>query len=405
MNDNLAADLASLRIDRSKKGPDRRLRTFFGALLGLGAVGAGVVVVKPYIESRLFKTEVAVTEIISVSPAQADVELTATGYVVPQSTAKVAAKLVGRIRQVNVKEGARVKVGDVLFELEPDDENAAIAAAQARATATTARVATARANNAELELDYQRQKKLAESGAATRAEVDTLAARLKALASQISVAEAESRASVAAVTSLAISAKNLHILAPIDGTAMSKPASVGEVASPAGLLVELADFATLLVEVDVPEGRLGKVKPEAPCEIVLDAFASERFQGQVVDVGPRLNRAKATAVVKVRFLAPPTTLRPEMSARVSFLQKALDEAKLKEPEKLIVPASALVERNGGKAVWVLVDGTIRLTPVKVGEAFGVGFILEAGPAPKTRVVKDPRSDLSDGLAVKEKGAT
>lgn len=405
MNQTLADDLASLRIDRTPKGPNRGLRGVLGTVLVLGALAGVVAVSKPYLELRFFKSEVLVTEIASVSPVHADVDITATGYVIPQATANVAAKVVGRVSKVNVQEGGRVKAGDVLFELDPDEQNSSIAVGQARAAANTARVATARANSAEIDLEYQRQKKLADSGAGTRAEVETLAARLKALAATIAAAEADSRASVAEVASLAVGSKNLRIVAPIDGTAMTKPASIGDVASPAKILVELADFATLLVEVDVPEGRLAKVKAEAPCEIVLDAFASERFQGQVVEIGPRLNRAKATALVKVRFITPPSALRPEMSARVSFLQKALDQAALREPDKIVVPASALVSRGGAKAVWVIVDGSIRLTPVSVGEAFGNGFILESGPPPKTRIVKDPRPELADGMPVKEKGAT
>jgi HlyD family secretion protein len=195
---------------------------------------------------------------------------------------------------------------------------------------------------------------------------------------------------------------HLKILAPIDGTVMTKPAAIGDVTNPGIPLLELADFTSLLVEVDVSEGRLAVVKSGGPCEIVLDAIPSERFQGEVVEVGPRLNRSKATATVKVRFKAPPTELRPEMSARVSFLQKPLDEAQLKETAKNVVPAAAVVERAGSKVVYVLEAGKVKLVPVTVGEALGSGFVLKDGPAPGTRVVKDPPKDLADGQSVKEK---
>jgi RND family efflux transporter MFP subunit len=405
VNDHLAADLASLRIDRAPKPPRRGLGVVLGAVVGVGALGAAVVMGRPYVESRVFRTEVEVTEISAISPAQAEVDITATGYVIPQSTAKVAAKIVGRVSKVAVHEGSTVKAGDVLFELDPDDQNAAIAAAQARAAAAAARIATARANAVEVDLEYRRSKKLVESGAASRAEAENTKARLDSLAAQISAAQAEAHASQAEVHSLSTGAKNLKITAPIDGTVMSKPASVGDVVNPGQPLVELANFATLLVEVDVPEGRLGKVKLDAPCEIVLDAFTSERFPGKVVEVGPRLNRAKATALVKVKFDKPPTELRPEMSARVSFLQKALDEKALKAPDKIVVPKAALFDRNGEKAVWIIEDGKVKVAPVKLGEPLGAGFILESGPPPKTRLVKDPPQNLADGQPVKEKSAT
>src|SRR5690242_15592415 len=98
MSDQLSADLASLRIARDAPPPPRR----FGPYLAAAAVLAGVavavrVVAIPYAEARLFKPEVAVTEVGMVSPAQASVDLTATGYVVPQVVAKVGAKVPGRV--------------------------------------------------------------------------------------------------------------------------------------------------------------------------------------------------------------------------------------------------------------------------------------------------------------------
>src|SRR5688500_11338757 len=112
MSKQLSADLASLRIDRAAPKRSRgwlRALVVFGVLGGVG--WAGYTYGKPYVESRVFKAEVAVTEIASVSPAQASVDLTATGYVVPQSTAKIGAKIVGKIVKVDVKEGDEVKIG------------------------------------------------------------------------------------------------------------------------------------------------------------------------------------------------------------------------------------------------------------------------------------------------------
>ncbi len=405
MSQNLSADLASLRIDRKPRARRRWPVVAAGTLALTVAAGLALVKGRAFVEARLFKLEVAVTEIASIAPSQADVELTATGYVIAQSTAKVAAKVVGRIVKVGVTEGAAVKAGATLFELDPDDQAAAVAAARARQAAAGARIATAIANRLEITLEHDREKALVEQGAAARANLETLAARQKALSAQISAAQAEANAAAAEVTSLTTGLKNLRIAAPIDGTAVSKPAGLGDVATPGAPLVELADFSSLLVEVDVPEARLSRIKPSAPCSISLDAFGTERFAGDVAELGARLNRSKATLVVKVRFRSPPPTLRPEMSARVSFLEKELDEAKLKAPEKIVVPSTALVDKHGEKAVFVVEDGKVRLVPVRVGAPFGSGFELESGPPPKTRVVKDPPKELVDGQAVAEKGVS
>ena len=402
MND-LKAELASLRIDRSApKSPNRVLRTFLVLALvgGVGAVGYRFG--RPWAESQFFQVEIAVTEIASVSPSQVAVDLTSTCYVIPQVTARVSSSVVGRVVKSEFKEGQRVKAGDVLFELDGVDQAALVNASRARAYAATTRVQTARAQRAELTTEIDRQKQLVEAGAVAKAPLADLMLRAASLDAQIKSAEADVVALSAEAESANVSMRNLKILSPISGTIMTKPAAIGDVASPGIALLELADFSSLVVEADVSESRLALVKPGGPCEIALDAMASERFKGEVIEIGPRLNRSKATAMVKVRFVSAPDVLRPEMSARVSFLQKALDDTQLKELPKVVVPAAAVVERAGGKAVYVLEQGKVRLVPVSLGEALGAGFVLEAGPPPGTRVVKDPPATMVDGQSVKEK---
>jgi RND family efflux transporter MFP subunit len=166
--------------------------------------------------------------------------------------------------------------------------------------------------------------------------------------------------------------------------------------------IEIADFSTLAVETDVPEGRLGLVQPGAPVEIILDAFPDRRYRGEVYEIVPRVNRAKATVVVKVKFVDDNTGALPDMSARVSFLSGKLDEKAVKEPPKLIVPASAVVDRAGAKVVFVVEDGRLRMIPVELGPAFGDGFVVKRGPDAGTRVVVQPAPELSDGQQVKER---
>src|SRR5262249_24517254 len=139
------------------------------------------------------------------------------------------------------------------------------------------------------------------------------------------------------MSALVVNLGNMTIPSPIEGTAVTKPASVGDVVTLNAELVQLADFRTLLVEADVPQARLGQVKAKAPCEVVLDAFPESRKRGEVVEVSPRLNRAKASGTVKVKLVDPERDVLPEMAARVSFLSKPLDAAQLAEPPKRVIP--------------------------------------------------------------------
>lgn len=433
MSDTLSSDLASLKIDRSGAKPSRtsggggtsgggeprrsggggvmralRVIMIIAAICVLGFVG--YTQGSAFLEAKVWKPEVELTEISVVSPAQASVELTSTGYVVPQIRSEVGAKVPGRVAKVLVREGDQVKAGQVLLELERTDQQAAMQSAKMRAAAARARVLMARAAGNEVSRQRQRQKALVAQGAAPASAEEDLMLREQSLAEQVKATEAEVAAAEAEVAALRVSLDNMTVVAPMDGTVLGKPPEAGELVgmdmgAGVGRTIELADFNSIVVETDVPEARLHLVKMGSPCEIVLDAYPTRRFRGEATEILPRVNRAKATVGVKVKFIDPTDGVLPDMSARVSFLTKALDADAMKEKPKTIVPAAALAERAGAKVVFVVDDTQVlRMRPVTLGPAFGDGFELISGPSPGTRIVKSPSATLSDGQKVKEKNA-
>ena len=398
----LSQDLASLKIQRDVD-PDRKgpARLILAALIVAAAVG-GAVVTYPRLKGEVFKTEIGMTEIALISPAQSSITVTSTGYVVPQIIARPGAKIPGRIARITVKEGSIVKAGDVLADLEDADQKSQIAWADARAQAARARAEASRANIAELTAQIARETELVEKGVSGRAALGDMVLRQKALEQAARAGDAEVRASQSEVASLRVLLKDRTIVAPIDGTVLTKPPEIGELIGPQAPLVEIADFRSLLVETDVPEARLNLVKVGAPCEIVLDAYPSKRYRGSAVEVGKRVNRAKATIVVKVKFTDPAENVLPEMAARVSFLAQELSAEAMKEPPKQVVPGSAIAERGGAKVVFVVDQEKVRMVPITVGPAMGSGFELTSGPPPGTKLVNQPAKELSDGQKVKEK---
>ena len=225
----------------------------------------------PQVEARLFKLDVAITEVALVSPAQAQVQLTSTGYVVPQVEVDISSKLVGRVEKANIREGSKVKAGQILFELDASDQRVLVASAQARVAAARARAATARAQLAEVVIQRDREMRLAATGAIASATADDLAARAKSLEEQVHAADADVAASAAEVVAQSTNLTNTTIRAPIDGTVVIKPLQSGDVVTPGTPMAKIADFASIVVETDVPEGRLNLVRTAAPCEIVLVA--------------------------------------------------------------------------------------------------------------------------------------
>ena len=412
--DQLSQDLASLKIDRGVKPGGGGTRIVVTVLVVIGLLAGAAAILYPKVSSSLFTSEVKLGEITLVSPAQSQVQITATGYVVALVYAKVASKVAGRIAEIFVEEGQTIHKGDKVARLEDVDFKTALATSRAHAAAARAKIAVARANAAELRVQIERETPLVERGVTAKATLEDLRTRGDSAIASVRAAEAEAAAADAEAKALEIQLGSYEIITPISGTVIDKLVEVGEGVSPGfGTpgVIEVIDLTSLVVEVDVPESRLSQVAIEGPCEIVLDAFPTTRFRGAVKEIGRRVNRSKATVPVKIRFVDPvadtkatkdKVTVLPDMAARVSFLAEALDPKSLDTPPKLIVPTAAVVQRNGSDVVFVFDDGDLRMTAVKVGGPFADGRELDTKLPAGTKVVLDPPGDLTDGKKVKEK---
>lgn len=405
MPDQLSSDLASLRIDRDSPSGPSPTRKILLVLLALGVLGAGAVVAKQKVEGQLFKQEMRTTEVAMISPSQAEVLVTASGYVIPQRTSKVGAKIPGRLAKVFIKEGDTVKEGEVVAQLEDQDQKSQITAASSRVGVAQARVAAARANLAELTQQIEREKPLVASGTVGKANLENMQAREAALREAVRAAEAETVSAQADVGTVGVGLKDRVIVTPISGRVITKPATVGEFVGGVGNpvpIAEIVDFTSLMVETDVPEPRLHMVKLGGPCEVVLDAYPNKRFRGVAQELGNRVNRQKGTVVVKVKFTDDLEGVLPEMSARVSFLSKAITDEALKQAPKRVVPKEAIVDRGGASVVFTVDSGKLHASPVKTGAPMGDSAVeLVDGPPPGTKIVAKPTPETQDGMRIKE----
>jgi RND family efflux transporter MFP subunit len=398
---DLSSDLASLKIDRDvrpDRGPAFRAVVYL-VLLG-GIAGAAYFVGWPYLASRIYKTNVEVTEVVMQSPAQDSMMFTSTGYVVAQVSSKVSAKIAGRIAEMKVKENDVLKQGDVIARLEDVDQKTAIAAANTKVAAAQARAQQARAQLAEIKLQADRERALAEKGVSSKSTVEDLDARATSLAGAVRAADADVVAAQAEVKSLQVTADYTTIVAPIAGTVIKKNVQPGELVGPVtGPLVEIADMTSQEVETDVPEARVGALKEKTPAEIVLDMYPDKRFAGEVSEISKHVDRSKATVLVKVRFSGDMSSVIPDMAARVSFTSKPIDTT---QKEHLVIPKSAIATRDGAQVVFVIIDGKTKQTAIDLGEDMGDMKELKTNLSPGTKVVNHPGPKLRDGQAVKQK---
>lgn len=397
------ADLSKLHIERgegaSAPAAARRRR---GRLLWIIVllVAAAVVVVLRF--GATMNVEVATVS--SVYPSQAYTQLNATGYVVAQRKAAVASKATGRLEWLGVREGSRVKEGEVLARLENLDVTAQMEQAAANVRLAQANLEQGRAELEEAERALKRSRELLERKFVSQAAHDTAIARYeKARAAiagykaAISVAQANYRVAQIAV-------EQTLIRAPFDGVVLTKNANVGDVITPfssalgsQAAVVTMADMSTLEVEADVAESNLSKVRLDQPCEIQLDALPDMRFRGVLHRLVPTVDRSKATVTAKIRFVDTDPRILPEMAAKVAFLSREVPPDE--RSARTVVKPGAIVKRGGRDVVFVVKDGTA--TEIGIQTAGQIGDLVEVtkGVTAGDKVVLKPPRSLRDGASV------
>jgi RND family efflux transporter MFP subunit len=279
-----------------------------------------------------------------------------------------------------------------------ENEDSAATRAQARANLSNARAMLLQTPvpRDHFAKEDDRYKNLIARGYISPSEYDAANTRYRRAQEAVKAAEAAVRAEVHVDYAL--------IRAPFDGVVLTKNADVGDIVTPLSAssvskaaVVTLADMKSLQVEVDVSETSITLIQVGQPCDIHLDAIPDRRFRGAVHAIVPTVDRAKATVLVKVKFLDHDPRMLPDMSAKVSFLSRPLAGDEMKP--RLAVHQSALESNRQESVVYRISGSTVRKTVVTTAGRLGDMVEVTAGLTAGDRVVLKPEG-LKDGAKIK-----
>jgi len=392
--------LDRLTIDRTRhtttKNKTGRLRIIIIAALILAVVIAIIIL-------RSGAITIETTTVNLVYPTQSFTLLNASGYVVAQRKAAVASKTTGRLEWIGVEEGSLVKSGQVIARLENRDLQALLHQGEAAVGSSKASLEQAQAELADAGQSFLRQKELLKQGIVSQAEYDAAEARFKRTAASVKGAEAGVNSSRASLQGATVNLDYTLIRAPFDAVVLTKNADVGDIITPLGAaanakaaVVSIADLNSLQVEADVSESNLAQVKKGQPCEILLDALPNVRFRGLVHTVVPTADRAKASVMVKVRFIDTDSRILPEMSAKVAFLER--EALKGEQLPRLAINPAAIAKSAGREGVFLVKGETVVFTPVTRGDKLG-DLVEVTGVKSGDRIVLKPLEKLKTGSKV------
>jgi RND family efflux transporter MFP subunit len=405
--------LNQLHIDRNDTGaPRSRVRWFVLVGCVLLILAGGLLWFALTLPETL-TVRTAVARTVSQEPVAASV-LDASGYVTARRQATVSAKITGKVTEVLIEEGMRVKEGDVLARLDDTEARAQLALTRAQLTATRSQLAEIRVQLVQAERDYTRQRGLADRQLisvqaldAALAQRDTLRARLANIEEQIRVAQES-------VAVAQVQLDNTVILAPFSGVVVAKAAQPGEIISPVSAgggftrtgIGTIVDMDSLEIQVDVNEAFINRVKPGQPVEAMLNAYPDWKLPGEVIAIIPTADRSKATVKVRIAIKQRDPRIVPDMGVRVAFLDpQPARPAPL--TSGVLVPAEAVRADGVAGVVFVYADGKVERRSVTLGETIGGQRQVRSGLRDGERVVLSPPESLKDGHAVKraENGAS
>jgi RND family efflux transporter MFP subunit len=421
----LKSQLEALRLDEDEARPRRWKWIVIGlVLLALAAAAAAWRARDAYAAAEVQVVSPTVRQ--GTQGSAGAPMLTASGYVVARRKAVVSAKIQGRLSDLRVEEGSRVREGEVIARLESADYEASVGRARARVESVRAQLESAGARIVRAEADLaeaQRQMRLADrltteqvvsvdSRDAARSRVALAEAALAQASADRGQVVAEGAQAEADVRFAQAQLQNTVIRAPFSGTVVKKMAEVGESVAPippgvnistsSGAIVALADLETLEVEVDVSESNVARLGAGQPAEVTVEAFPDRRYKAALRQVIPTADRTKATVLVKVTILDTDPNLKPEMSAKATFLERAAPGAGGEAQRLVLVPQQAVVTRDGSPLVFEVVGDTVRARKVAVGIAQESLVLVTSGLSGGERLVSAPPATLKDGDPVRIK---
>ncbi len=358
------------------KGKRVRRWLWIGAL-ALVVVGvAAVLRPKGKPEEEKDKVKTAKAEIADVQIRVAEV-----GSVEPDVKVDIKSVLSGRVVELLVREGDRVKRGQVLARVEPD-VNQARDLAQVKNSVSEADITLSEARES-----YERSRLLlgqgllsAQAGLESETRYRQAKAGHDAAAEKYRIVE-ESGVPIALAS--AGTAQRLNVTSPMDGVVIRRPVELGDTVmsgvssfNSGTVLMTVADVNTMIVQAGINEVDIGKLRLAQPVKVTLDAYPKVKFAGRILRIAPAARVEDKVKVfdVEIAIDRQDAELRTGMTANIDILGE-------KRTKVLTIPVEALFKKDDADAVYVK-----KPEPARKAQSTGIlasAFAAGGKPAPAT----------------------
>ena len=316
-----------------------------------------------------------------------------SGNLVPETRVDIRSKLPGTLDQVLVQLGAAVTAGQTLATLDRREIDAQVDAAVAAVAVGRAGVDAADAAFENAAQEVERARGLFEKGAIPKQRLEAAEMQWRAAKAQRDLAAANVEQANAALRRSRELQRDATLRAPIAGVIVARNFDAGNLVGPGGdPIVAVADLRTLKLEAGVSELEAGRLKNDARARVTVAARPGEVFDGRVAAVAPEVDTRNRHFRVEIRVANKAGAMLSGM-----FATARIPTATAEGP---VVPREAVFDRNGGRAVYRVKDGTVSIVPVTEGLSDGKRVVLTSGVQRGDTIVADARREVVNGSRVR-----
>jgi RND family efflux transporter MFP subunit len=326
------------------------------------------------------------------------------------TNADVRAQVTGYILRQGYREGAFVKKGQLLFEIDPRPFQAALNQAEGQSAQAEAVLANAQAVQGRTELDVNRYTPLAREQAASQQDLDNAVQNNMAAKATVATAVAQIKSAEAAVETAKINVDFTRLIAPIDGIAGQAQLQVGALVNPSsGPVTSVSTVDPIKVYFTVSEREYLDWNRRFPTEatreaankrvrleLILADGSSYGHEGTIYFADRQVNQSTGAIRIAGLFPNPGNILRPGGYGKVRAVVRV-------QPDALLVPQRAVSELQGGYQVAALdSENRVSIRTVKVGDRVGAQWIIVDGLKRGERVVVEGVQKVRPGVQVNPK---
>ncbi|GJQ20681.1 MAG: cation efflux system protein [Bacteroidia bacterium] len=292
--------------------------------------------------------------------------VTATGTITPKEEVKIIAQAEGKITHIAVEEGDRVTKGQVLIRLD--------------ATILAAQTKEAEANVEDAKANYDRLSRLVKTGLVSEQEYEQARTRYNVLKARLEY----QRALLNYTT----------ISAPISGVITFRGAREGDVAVPRAHLLTVSDPQTLVMEINVSELEIPRIKIGDPVRVRVDAYPNETFSGRVRRVFPLSDPVTRLVKVEIQLTDKDPRLFSGLFARADLTIARKEKATVVSNDALLMSA------DGRASAFVVVDSLLERRSLTLGIRDETKSEVLAGLSPGEKVVISGLNQLNPGMVAR-----